>query len=1776
MPIQKDLSGSPYYDDFNEDKNFHKILFKPTVSVQTRELNQLQTILQSQVERFGDNIFKQGTIIDGCNFSYHAGIPFVKIKDIETDGTRAIVDRYKGFRVKNSANLIAEIIDVAPGFEATTNKNTLFVNYTNSGDTLDVMTFSADDVLTIYNPEGTVESIDVHDGSIGFSNNDDVIILSSIEVTNTTGGKDFATGFTTGDILTNTVVANVEVVSVDTTSSSNGVILGIKPLGVDLAHSSSNTEWWSFTTGDDILSSASETGKVSRIIGSDAVATMVTTGVGSISTINVLGGGSGYEVPPSVSIHSRTATSGQINNLDLEAQTFIARIAVTPQSSVPTGKGYAVSIDQGIVYQKGFFIRVDPQLLIVSRYDQPDNIIVGFQTEEEIINSNIDTSLLDNVIGRPNETAPGADRLKLTTRLIAVERSEAESDPSFLAIIEFSGGEPYQQRKQTQYNIINDEISRRLYEESGNFVLDRFILNTKSPTNFADEATLINAVIDPGTAYINGHRVSTDANFNLPITKGLDTISTPVTASLNYGNYIRIMEVGGSFNFKTGDRISLHNGPNQYLRLQPGTPVTSPVADVIGYARLRSVTHESGVPGTRAAVYRVYLFDIQMNSGKNFNDVRSIFYNGTIKAVGDTVLVPDATTGKDINRLYESAKNSLVFNNGVTATKSLSDESYVYRTVDHALNANQSGYIVFNTGVDETFPYPAGTLSTNQERDLLVIPTANGVSAANIGGSVQVFSVNTSFVGTNTSFINDLTPGDWVRVANNSANVVVQIASVGNNTFATLTANASANMTSNAAIYFPMNVPISLEDMNRTASVSASANQMTISLGRSIVSDMPVSVAYNVKTEGSQVDKTVQRNKFVRLDLANNIGNTVGPWALGVPDIFRLNGVYMVDSSPQTLSINAVSSVLSNADFVVVPGHEFSNGDTVRYIGGTYTIPGLANNTDYFVFNSNTTGFQLSSNNTTPLAINASATNDISHTFTGRPYFFGPETNGVEDVTNDFYIDHNQNENYYNTSYLYTIPNPSITLSNSSVLLVKFDAFTHSADSGLKHIESYNIDDGLTLEQSNSTINTLEIPQFYSTKDEYYDLRDSIDVRPHVIATANLNATSLRTYSINPTEPTGPNKFSLTDKKFPAPESSFAADAEYYIGRTDRVIVDKNGNMRTIRGEPGTDRISAEPENAITINVLRIPPYPSYPLALSNETIKFADTKIANEKYLFKRLTDYRVQTQFKSNDIRDEQPRVYRMSDIGSLERRISDLEYYVALTLAETQVTNKVIPSSIDSSLERFKYGFFVDSFSNDVYADLDHPEYNATVVNGDLVPRYHEMNLEFKINAANSSVSSLMAGTAICLPYEEYTLINQSVATDGAVVVTPPPPVISDPNPTPTPTPVPVCNQQLVKVDISNRSSASHPNGMVWEDWAFTFSSKAYSPVELFMNCEYADTAVVIYQTKTPVERNFTNADILTTSQYATPNIANTPAVLPGGKAYKVGGRESWSNGPGFKAGNMSVAGGLWIESSYRMSWNHDPSKGNYYTVRVYKGGINSFANGVVVNLSTQNKFGQYAFRLWYPVCKEAYTPPVVEQPTNFQYNGVLALQNSKQPILATSSSLPKNTWPVAKIINVRLPNRQGGFNVVERVQQQSVVANMLGYQIKVTGLRPDTAHKIYIDWEDMTGNTLLSITGNTSAWIKGFPDSVTPGTIPSDASGQIIGTVYIPNPRPSSLLSLFNKQTANLNKQPTILVCSHDVTPSHLAINKNIYKTAMSWALRVVDISSWNSLPHLNNP
>ena len=77
--MTKIYSTGPYYDDFADEKGFHQIMFKPGYAVQSRELTQMQTILRKQIERFGNHVFKNGSVVIPGNSFADLNVSYVSV-----------------------------------------------------------------------------------------------------------------------------------------------------------------------------------------------------------------------------------------------------------------------------------------------------------------------------------------------------------------------------------------------------------------------------------------------------------------------------------------------------------------------------------------------------------------------------------------------------------------------------------------------------------------------------------------------------------------------------------------------------------------------------------------------------------------------------------------------------------------------------------------------------------------------------------------------------------------------------------------------------------------------------------------------------------------------------------------------------------------------------------------------------------------------------------------------------------------------------------------------------------------------------------------------------------------------------------------------------------------------------------------------------------------------------------------------------------------------------------------------------------------------------------------------------------------------------------------------------------------------------------------------------------------------------------------------------------------------------------------------------------------
>lgn len=898
MPIETNLNVSPYFDDYTPTNDYYKILFRPGVALQARELTQLQSILQNQIEKFGDHIFKSGTIISGVNFRYNFKYNYVKILDLQVDGQPVVPSTYVGLYAKNSSNLIAQVVNYRTGFQSRDpDTNYIFLKYINAGTSGSTSTFAADDVLTVYSDAFQLYDFNVVNGGTGFSNSDTVQIISAIVVANSTIGSGAGVSQTIGAntanvyvIESNSTFGTIQVGSNTYTSGAGYTLLKIRPINADLSNPDVTSNKWNITTGQNIVQGSNSALVVAKV-GSGASATITTDGSGIVSDVSLVSPGSNYDVLPHVSIRT---SSGTLTNLNITPYNYKAQVTVAgslynASGTTPVGNGYAFSVTEGIIFHKGHFVRVEPQTIIVNAYSSNVNgVTVGFVTTESIVNSSVDSTLLDLATGTPNYAAPGANRLKLTPTLRVVNTDSIGANNTFLPLVEFKDGEPSREFNYTQYNEIGKEMQRRTRETAGNFVIDKFVMSTKDKSTTNNN--YVDLVVDPGLAYVSGVRVGSRQNTTLSLRRGVDTkITDSRTISLNYGNYVLVEELAGSFDFKTGDQVELYPAPKNYI-----SGATSPGTS-IGTARVRSVVLDSGVPGTPTARYRLYLFDIVMNAGKSFKAVQSI-YSSSPEAYADLVLETNPQTSQNEAVLKDNKFNTLVFTTGLNAVKSANAITYQYRTTSTANVATSGIATVTVSGADKISYGSSVTLNSVQLRDLVIVPSVTMVGSTDYT-SISITNNSTTVTGTNIgTFFDD---GDHIQIVNGSNTFNYRVESVVNVNTLTLSGVYSNSTNASATVrrVFPALLPISTSS-TFSANTNGDGTTLTIDLGTGITSSTENQITLNVSRQGATpVTKNIKRNLYVKLSMANNVASNNGPWCLGVPDGFRLNNVYVAGSS---------------------------------------------------------------------------------------------------------------------------------------------------------------------------------------------------------------------------------------------------------------------------------------------------------------------------------------------------------------------------------------------------------------------------------------------------------------------------------------------------------------------------------------------------------------------------------------------------------------------------------------------------------------------------------------------------------------------------------------------------------------------------------------------------------------------------------------------------------------------------------------------------------------
>jgi hypothetical protein len=135
MSQETNLNVAPYFDDFNANNDYYKVLFKPAYPVQARELNNLQSILQNQIEKFGQHFFKEGAKIVPGNTTYTTPYEAVQLENVYLGiPVSDYINQLNGRKITGLTSGVTAVVDtILSARNSEKGNTTLYVKYVGSG-----------------------------------------------------------------------------------------------------------------------------------------------------------------------------------------------------------------------------------------------------------------------------------------------------------------------------------------------------------------------------------------------------------------------------------------------------------------------------------------------------------------------------------------------------------------------------------------------------------------------------------------------------------------------------------------------------------------------------------------------------------------------------------------------------------------------------------------------------------------------------------------------------------------------------------------------------------------------------------------------------------------------------------------------------------------------------------------------------------------------------------------------------------------------------------------------------------------------------------------------------------------------------------------------------------------------------------------------------------------------------------------------------------------------------------------------------------------------------------------------------------------------------------------------------------------------------------------------------------------------------------------------------------------------------------------------------------
>jgi hypothetical protein len=1008
-------------------------------------------------------------------------------------------------------------------------------------------------------------------------------------------------------------------------------------------------------------------------------------------------------------------------------------------ASSPTGVGSLATVQRGVYYVNGFFtLCADPvtggaQTIVLDKYSDAPSYRVGLNIVESLIVPEDDETLLDNAQTSYNFAAPGAHRYHIDLILSKLPLDSTD-DTNFVELLKVTSGGLNRIVNTTQYNVLEDTLARRTYDEAGNYTVTPFNIDVREArTN--DRGSWASSP----TTYLIGDIVSNAGNYYTAKNSGTSGTAVPPTHTTGSvydgsGNTGVQWEYTPKPYFNRG--ITLDGSDDQLaIGFEPGKAyvqgyeITKVATEYVYIDKCRDSSHQVQVTAALApqtvgnyvmveainGLPPVETFDIvslynqfTMQATTNLTGNLTAATNTTAVSGSGTAFTTELVVGSNIynsSGVYVGTVASITNNTNLVLVAN-AEVAISATTAKKDGRGTTSGTQVGTARV-RFVEWDSGTIGTQTAYYKLGLFDIKMSGTYNFATDVKSVFFNNSAGATTYDFTADIVP------------VITQlIGSVTASNSTTITGSGTSFQTQLAVgnyVYFGA--------IGRYRRVTAVNSQTSITVDAAITVTGSTISRITTQILEPQYETTLFRLPYFAVKSATAADGTNRIYYTAYE---KFSGTTSSGSGGScTLTISATSGnmisaaqvdnyqLVDNTTGLTVPisssninvtgsSTTFTLSDT--YASRSFSIIGAVVKTGSSLTRKSKT---LSAPYTVTFTSKAAATASIISLGKADGYrlisvmmdsgtFTAPSGNYTIDIMDRYTFDDGQKSSYYDLAKINLIP--SFAPPNAPIQ-VTFEYFTHGNGDYIT-VDSY------------TGIDYKKIPFFGNIP-----LRDCIDFRPRIDDNGSTFTSASNT-----------GQSCLVPKR----GVDFEVDFSYYLARTDKIALDRKGNFFQIKGNPGLPPTDPpDPNLGMLLYTLNLEPY----------TFTTTSGSVVTKKVENKR----------------------YTMRDIGRLESRINTLEYYTSLSLLEQETQSTAILDST-TGLQRYKNGFVVDNFSGHSVGDVSNPDYLCSIdmQNNVLRPFFSMKNVNMIEKVSNNSdraaANYQLTGQLITLPIIDTPVLVQ----------------------------------------------------------------------------------------------------------------------------------------------------------------------------------------------------------------------------------------------------------------------------------------------------------------------------------------------------------------------------------------------------------------------------------